>query len=77
MRLSRLVIIEKHITNKFPYFPYTEKGLMQCNVFIQGLGGWKKTTGERNRKWFMNMERSIFTANQIWYHFKNNNGNQY
>jgi hypothetical protein len=80
LQLSRLVLIEKCVENNFPKFPYTEKGLMHCNVFIQGLGGWRKATGERHRKKHIfnsNSESRIFQANQIWYHLKSNNGNRY
>lgn len=78
MKLTRVVIIEKHKHDDFPKFPYNNKGLIHCNAFIQGLGGWKKVTGERNRKWFNNADKSVFTANHIWEKMKNKNyGNRH
>ncbi len=67
MRLSRLVIIEKHTENDYPVFKWTQKGQMNCAIFVQGIGGWEKLVGHTNP---VESSTALYLANKMWQNLK-------
>lgn len=61
--LTRRVIIEKHVENIYPIFPFTKKGIREAGLFFESIGGfpmyYKGLTAPDSRY-------VVQRANEVW-----------